>query len=283
MAGTNTTSAPGWAVVGLVAGLSPLDQVEATLRLLCTGPAPLVVNGRRIGGGLPRRRILVVELASVLAHPSCGQEAKRRVWRLLVGRARSGQPGWVLAAVGVALPGLRRAASRLGHTRNRADVEADLIVGFLAAIGEVDTGRPGVCGRLVNAAHTHARSVLRAQEAAASGEVNFAPGSAMPPPPCGHPDVVLARAVRSGVVTHVEAELIGATRLEETTVAAWADSAGWTRKAAYERRSLAEARLVAAISAGRLSDPDAEVITEATGTVVAERIPAPRHGGGPSR
>jgi hypothetical protein len=281
MAETNTTSVPGWAPVGLVAGLSPLDQVEATLRLLCAGPAPLAINGRRMGG-LPRRRIPVVELAGVLAHPSCGQEAKRRVWRLLVARARSGQPGWVLAAVGVALPGLRRAASRLGHTRHRADVEADLIVGFLAAIGEVDTGRPGVCGRLVNAAHTYARSVLRAQEAAASGEVNFAPGSAMPPPPCGHPDVVLARAVRCGVITHVEAELIGATRLEDTTLAAWADAAGWTRKAAYERRSLAEARLVAAISAGRLSDPDAEVVNEATGTVVTERIPAPRHGGRPS-
>src|SRR5690606_9691550 len=169
MAETNTTSASGWAPAGLVAGLSPLDQVEATLRLLCTGPAPLSVNGRRIGG-LPRRRIPMVELASVLAHPSCGQEAKRRVWRLLVTRARSGQSAWVIAAVGAALPGLRRAASRLGNARSRADVEADLIAGFLAALGEVDTRRSGVCGRLVNAAHTYARSELRAHEAAASGE-----------------------------------------------------------------------------------------------------------------
>lgn len=277
MAKTKTSSAPDWAPVGLVAGLAPLDQVEATLRLLCTGPAPLSVNGRRIGG-LPRRQIPIVELASVLAHPSCGQEAKRRVWRLLVTRARSGQSAWVIAAVGVALPGLRRAASRLGNARTRADVEADLIAGFLAAIGEVDTRRSGVCGRLINAAHTYARSELRAQEAAASGEANFAPGSAMPPPPCGHPDVVLARAVRAGVITGVEAELIGATRMEDTTLAAWADAAGWTRKATYERRRLAEARLVAAMNAGRLSDPDAEVVTEATGTVVAERIPGPRAG-----
>lgn len=282
MAETNTASASGWAPVGLVAGWSPLDQVEATLRLLSTGPAPLSVNGRRIGG-LPRRRIPIVELASVLAHPSCGQETKRRVWRLLVTRARSGQAAWVIAAVGVALPGLRRAASRLGNARIRADVEADLIAGFLAALGEVDTRRPGVCGRLINAAHTHARSELRAQEAAASGEANFAPGSAMPPPPCGHPDVVLARAVRAGVITGVEAELIGATRMEDTTVAAWADAVGWTRKAAYERRRLAEARLVAAMNAGRLSDPDAEVVAEATATVVAERVPVPRAGRGPKR
>jgi hypothetical protein len=282
MTETDIFRSPGWAP-GLVAGLSPLDQVEATLRLLCAGPEPLAVEGRRVGAGFPRRRVLVVELASVLAHPSCGQEAKRRVWRLLVGGARGGQPAWVLAAVGVALPGLRRAASRLGHVRGRADVEADLLAGFLAAVGVVDTGRPGVCGRLVNAAHTHARSELRGREPAAAGEANFAPGSAVPPPPCGHPDVVLARAVRGGVITGVEAELIGATRLEDTTVAAWADVAGWTRKAAYERRRGAEARLVAAINTGRLSDPDAEVVTEATRTVVAEPVPGPRAGRGSGR
>ena len=258
-----------------------MDQVEATLRLLCTGPAPLAVNGRRISG-LPRRRIPVVELASVLAHPSCGHEAKRRVWRLLVDLARTGQPGWVIGTVGVALPGLRRAASRLANGRNRADVEADLVAGFLAALGEVDTRRPGVGGRLSNAAHTYARGQLRAQEAAACGEANFVAGSAVPPPPCGHPDLVLARAVRAGVITSVEAELIGATRLEDATVAAWADAAGWTRKAAYERRRVAEARLVAAINAGRLSDLDAEVITEATATVVAEHVWPSRAGGGRS-
>jgi hypothetical protein len=95
--------------------------------------------------------------------------------------------------------------------------------------------------------------------------------------------VVLARAVRGGVISGVEAELIGATRLEDTTVAAWADAAGWTRKAAYERRRGAEARLVAAINTGRLSDPDSEVVTEATCAVVAEPVPGARAGGRSSR
>lgn len=260
----------------LIAGLAPLDQIQATLRLLCTTPRPLAIDGRRIGCGLPRRPIRVTELAAIMAHPSCSQEAKRRVWQLLVRRARARQPGWAIAAAGVALPGLRRAAARLPAAAGE-DVQADLLEGFLAGLADVDTSRPGICGRLVNAALVHARGRLREQQAAASGESRFAPGSALPPPPVGHPDLVLARAVRAGVLTALEAELIGATRLESTTLAAWADAAGVARKAAYERRALAEAKLVAAIKAGTLADPYTELIADATATVHPEPADAGSH------
>jgi hypothetical protein len=254
----------------LVGGRSPFDEVAATLRLLCEGPQPLAVDGRRLRCGLPRRLIRVDELASVLAHPSCGHEARRRAWALLVARARAGDPAWVVGAVGVALPGLRRAAARLAHAPSRVDVEADLLVGFLAALPGVDTDRPGVCARLVNAAQTRARAAVRAQEAAVAGEGRGGWGSALPPPPFGHPDLVLAKAVRCGVITAEEAELIGTTRLEETSLAAYADQAGMTRWAAHSRRRRAEARLVAAIGTGSLSDPEAEVVAEATLRTVAK-------------
>jgi hypothetical protein len=170
MMGNRTRTGAGRAGpdLAVVAGQMPLEQLEVTLRLLCAGPQPPAVDGRRIGCGLPRRRIRLDELAAVLAHPACGQEAKRRVWALLIERARSGEPAWVVGAAGVALPGLRRAGGRLARTGRREDVEADLLEGFLAAVGEVDTSRAGICGRLVNAAHTHARAALNAEEAAAS-------------------------------------------------------------------------------------------------------------------
>lgn len=41
----------------LVRRTAPLDDLETTLRLLCTGPKPLAVNGRTLGHGLPRRMI----------------------------------------------------------------------------------------------------------------------------------------------------------------------------------------------------------------------------------
>jgi len=252
----------------LVRGKTPLDDLEISLRLLCTGPEPLAVDGRRLGHGLPRRPIPLHELASVLMHPATGFEAREAAWRLLVTNARTGDDKWVVGAVGVALPGLRRAAGRLARATSRTDVQLDLLEGFTKELATVDLDSPRICARLCNAAYVAARKALTAEEAAASGEANAGFGSTLPPRPYGHPDFVLARAVAAGVLTAADAELIGGTYLEETTLAEYADRVGLSRWAAYRRRSQAVARLVAALHAGRLGDPDAEVIAEATLTTV---------------
>jgi len=248
---------------------SLLDEIEQRIELLCAGPQPLSMDGKQIGHGLPRRPIPLPELAAILMHPSCGFEARDVVWRLLVERARTGAAAWVVGAVGVALPGLRRAATRLVR-RFSGDTEAVLVTEFVTALGRVDLAQSGVVSRLVDAAETAARRALRATEPAASGEANFAPGSALPPPPYGHPDLVLARAVAAGVLSPEEAELIGTTYLEDVSVAEYADRTGTSRWSVYKRRRAAEARLVEAIRSGALSDPDAEVIAEATLTVVPD-------------
>jgi hypothetical protein len=110
----------GVTVPALVRGKTPLDDLEISLRLLCTGPKPLAVNGRRLGHGLPRRMIPLHELASVLMHPATGFQAREAAWRLLVTNARTGDEKWIVGAVGVALPGLRRAAGRLARATSRA-------------------------------------------------------------------------------------------------------------------------------------------------------------------
>lgn len=250
-------------------GDSLLDEVEQRFRLLCDGPQPLSVDGPQVGHGLPRRLIPLPELSAILMHPSCGFEARDAVWRLLVERARSGDAAWVVGAVGVALPGLRRAATRLSR-RFSGDAQAALVAEFVAALGRVDLTQDGVVSRLVDAAETAARRALRATEPAASGEANFAPGSALPPQPYGHPDLVLARAVAAGVLSAEEAELIGVTYLEDVSVVDYAERTGVSRWAVYKRRRAAEARLVEAIRSGALSDPDAEVIAEATMTVAPD-------------
>src|SRR5215208_2328587 len=140
-----------------VRNTGPLDDLETCLRLLCTGPKPLAVDGRRLGHGLPHRMIPLHELASVLMHPSAGYQAREAAWRLLVTRARTGGDRWVVGAAGVALPGLRVAAARLARATSRADVQADLLEGFVRELATVDITRPGICARLCNAAHTHAR------------------------------------------------------------------------------------------------------------------------------
>jgi hypothetical protein len=49
---------------------SPFDTLENCFRLLTTGPAPLAIDGRRLGHGLPTRQIPLGELRVLLHHPA---------------------------------------------------------------------------------------------------------------------------------------------------------------------------------------------------------------------
>jgi len=269
-----TLPAAGTPAPHLVRGDYPLDVAETTFRLLTTDPEPLSLDGAQIGHGLPARRIPLHELSAILMHPSCSYAASDTAWRQLITRARTAGPAWVVGAVGVALPGLRAAAKRLSRTHT-GDVQAELIIGFLTALNEIKPASPQVAQRLCSAAFVQARRQLRASEPARVEVTGPAPGSAAPPALWQHPDFILVRAVRAGVLTVFEATLIGVTRLEDVPVAEYAARVGKTAKAVYKARDRAEARLVAAITAGTLSDPDTEVIAEATMTLVAD----PQHCG----
>lgn len=257
------------------ADASYLDGFEYRFRLRGQGPQPLAIDGRRLGRGLPRRRIPLTELAAILMHPSCGAEAKDAVWRLLVRRARTRSDQWIVGVVGVALPGLRNAAYRL-WLLSAGDVEATLVAHFYQALFAVDLDQPQVLNRLLNAAFSKARAELDKRAPGTSGEVAFVPDSRPPATPFNHPDFVLARAVRLGVLTADEAELIGATYLEKVSVAEYAERTGRTYWQVYRQRGPAVARLVAALEADTLSDGYADVITEATMTVAEETAPTSR-------
>jgi hypothetical protein len=75
-------------VPALVRHTLPLDDLETTLRLLCTGPRPLAVDGRKLGHGLSRRMITLHELASVLMHPATGHDAREAAWLYLTHPAK---------------------------------------------------------------------------------------------------------------------------------------------------------------------------------------------------
>ena len=247
----------------------PLLQIRHRFELLTAGPDPLSVDGAALGHGLPARPIAAPELTAVLLHPATSYDARDTVWRHLVHRARTDGPTWVVVAVGVAMPGLRVTAARLARMYG-GDVSATVVTEFLAALRTVDPGPPQVLARMLNVTQSAARAALRAATPAASGEANFAPRSANPPTLFGHPDFVLARAVQMGILTDAEADLIGATRLEDVSVAEYAERHRLTVWAIYKVRTPAEARLVAAIRDGSLSDPVRDVVAEATLTTLPE-------------
>lgn len=248
--------APGFA--------SALAVAERAFGLLVSGPEPLAVDGRLVGHGLPARLIPLDELRAILLHPATGPAARDVAWRLLAGRARADGPAWVVGAVGVAAPALRTCSAKLQRAGVHADVQAELLTGFVAALREIDLSEPRVAARLCNAAHTAARAALRAEEAARAGRVDVDLGPAYPPLPWGHPDLILYRAVAANVISAREAEVIGATRLEGETLAGYAARIGSTYEAVRRARIRGEARLVAAMRDGMFTDPDLHIIREAT-------------------
>jgi hypothetical protein len=237
-----------------------LDAVESAFGLLTVGPRPLAVHGRAVGSTLPHRRILLDELRAILLHPATRQRCRDAAWRLIVRRARDGEAAWVVGAAGVALPGLRKIAQGLcdGASHDCEDVDAAVLAGFVGALHRIDADRPGVFPRLRWAAYR--AGLLAAYTREDLPPVRVPAGESAPPPyPWGHPDLLLADAVAKRVLSPLQAELIGRSRLEAVPLQQVADDLEISRGAAYKARRRGEARLVTAMSAGeveiRLSNP----------------------------
>ena len=231
-----------------VHSLSPLSSADAAFRLLTQGPKPLSVDGQLIGGSLPPRSIPLDELKRLLLRPATGAATRDAAWTVLVTRSRRDGPSWVIGTVGVALPGLRRAASRLacGYGADTADIDAEVLTGFLTALRSADVSRPAIAARLRWAAYRAGAAFRYADSLPGGGHV-LPVWAAAPPQPWGHPDFVLADAVAERVISAAEAELIAATRLDSVPLADAARGLGVPYDAARMRRSRAEARLARAI------------------------------------
>lgn len=221
-----------------------LDIARDAFNWLVTGPHPISLNGR-LFTGLPDRDIPLDEVRDRLLARRCSQATRDAVWAHLVLRSRTEGATWTVSAVGVALPALTSVAATLSDrfAGDPADVHAEVLRGFLAALSTIDLRPPRIILRLRWAAY---RSGYDALSEALSSPTPVAPGfrSAPPHAPWGHPDLVLARAVADGVLTQTEAALIGATRLENVSVADWAAQHEVGEWAVYKTRKRAELRLV---------------------------------------
>lgn len=234
---------------------SPLCAADAAFRLLTRGPTPLSLDGGQIGGVLPPRLIPLDELKKIMLSPAADAATKDATWSELATRARGQEPAWVIGAVGVAMPALRRAAGTLARSYegDTADIDAEVLTGFLAALRSIDLSRPAIALRLRWAAYRAGTAFRAADARQGRVQAEDVVWAAAPLRPEGHPDLVLATAVTQGVITAAEAELIGATRLGSVPLAAAARDLDVPYDAARMRRSRAEGRLASAIRDGDLS------------------------------
>jgi DNA-directed RNA polymerase specialized sigma24 family protein len=222
---------------------SPFDTLERTFTLLTSGPDPLALDGTAVPG-LPDRPIPLGELKARLLHPSTRFEVRDAIVDELVTRAQAEGGRWTVGLAGVLLPGLRRTVRALVRAcpGKADDIEAEALAAFLAAVSRCQPGRPRLASWLRWQARKGATRLLHA-EMAERARPGTEPVSAAPPRPWGHPDLVLAKAVRAGVISAADAELISATRIGEVDLAEAADHLDLGYWACHKRRRRAESRI----------------------------------------
>ncbi len=251
---------------------TPLDAAQRAFDLLVCPPAPLAFDGRGFAG-LPNRILPLDELKKLLINDATPRPVRDAVWRELVVRARRDGPAWVIAAVGIAMPGLRRIAGRLGKgwPGDSSDRDSELLVGFVDRLRSIDLADTRIAGKLIDAG---ARAVKTAREREEQSDaIHVSTTWSLPPQqPWDHPDWVLTRAVAQAVIDPDEYLLIAATRLDQAALATVADKLGISVPVAASWRRKAEIRLAGAIRAGELDwvplvplmkgSPDPEAFTD---------------------
>ncbi|NMO57780.1 hypothetical protein HH310_42290 [Actinoplanes sp. TBRC 11911] len=232
---------------------SPLAAAHRAFMLLIQPPTHIGFDGRAFPA-LPDEILPLERLKTLLLAPQTSVEVRDAVWRELVVRARRDGPAWVVAAVGIAMPGLRHVAGLLatGWRGDTQDLDAELLAGFVERLRTIDLEPPRVVGRLIDAG---VRAARKARDADSDAQLIHTDVTSPVAPilPWDHPELVLARAVSIGVLDADEANLIAATRLEHATLAQAAQQIGISPSLASSWRVKAERRLLDAIREGDLA------------------------------
>jgi hypothetical protein len=233
---------------------SALRAAQQTFALATAEPTNLQLHGEQFGDELPRGVIALPRLRDLLLQPSTSLPTRDAVWRELTLRAQADRGTWVVVALGMAMPGLRRCLRelKLAFVGDPTDLESEIAKGFLESLYKLDPAEYALCARLVRAAHKAGTRLVYA-EAAFDGARWEKPQSRAPVPPWGHPDFLLLGAVEAGVITDDEAKLIATTRLEEVPVDLVAALLGERTNTVVQRRRRAENRLAEALADGAVT------------------------------
>lgn len=235
---------------------TPLDTLRRAFAALLADPCPLLIPAGELPFLTPARDLPLLEAKTLLLDAGTASADKRAVWAAIVRRSQQGQSAWTVAAAGLAYPALAGRVLRVcrAYPGEAEEIQAEILVEFLTALKNLDVADPGigdVAGLLAWRA-LNASQAFRRREAAAAGCGKGLARAVIPLFPAGHPDIVLARAVRAGVVTREEAEWISRTCLGEESAAAVAKEFGIGVSTFYRRRAEAAGKLAAAIESGEL-------------------------------
>jgi hypothetical protein len=269
---------------------SPLAAADTAFAALTCQPAPLTLDLDSFDAalGLPSGVMALPALRDWLLRRPRAYPARDAVWRELIRRARLDGPQWVIAAVGMAMPALRRYAGqlRLGYRGDGCDIDAEILIGFLAALRDrVDLARDAPHAALCMAAWRAGRALrLQSEEYLPVDNVErVAAGPRTPKVPYGHPDLLVRRAVHLGILDGVDEQPYIDVRLGRRAIEPIAARLGVSVDALRMRLGRIDIRIADALASGLLSEvtsPDTAKRLRASaghrGKTRAGRAAAPR-------
>ncbi|MBQ0896045.1 hypothetical protein KBX37_23610 [Micromonospora sp. U56] len=256
---------------------SPLDAADAAFAALTCQPAPLTLD---LDSCLPDDGALsgVMALPALrdwlLRHPRA-YPVRDGVWRELVRRARLDGPAWVIAAVGMAMPALRRYAGQLcaGYPGDPDDIDGEVLAGFLTALRDrVDLTKDAPYAALCRAAWRAGHQLrLQASEYTTIADVEHLTGPRTPKVPYGHPDVLVCRAVGLGILDAEDEQPYIDVRLGQRAIEPIAAGLGVTVDALRMRLGRIDIRIADALAAGLLTGIASPQATEALAAKAGHR------------
>jgi hypothetical protein len=197
-----------------------LEVVEKRFNELTAHPNPLTMDGQAIGQGLPERAIPLDELRIILLKRQTPWHVKDAVWVELVRRAQELAEPWITATVGMAMPALKRIAGDTARSfrGDIADFDSEIVEGFLSALHRADPSAPGLYRSLYFAARRYGLEARSDADRTAGHSTCYdeAAFARYRPRVAGHPDLVLAKAVRDRRLSDEEAGLIIRAHLDGT-------------------------------------------------------------------
>lgn len=239
---------------------SPFTLLERTFRELCRGPRPLALPSRLVHPAIATtersRGIPLDHVRAALRAAGPNSQLARRVWPELLRRAQAPRGhAWLVAAAALAVPSLRRVKSRRrwGGLVELADLEQEMLWGFVRELRLVDAADPAAFNCLRRAADLAAYHLLRQAKQHRRNIVPVDPATlarleeASSPP--SWDTGLLERAIAARVIDDADAELIATSRIDRVPVRRIVEGSQSRIRAAYRRRAAAEQRLADAIRA----------------------------------
>ncbi|MEV6718507.1 hypothetical protein AB0M48_41435 [Lentzea sp. NPDC051208] len=198
--------------------LSPshLDVIEQRFLAMTAGPQPLTLDCAALGCGLPDEELPLDRVRVLLLKRQTSWVSKDAVWKELVRRAHAAPEPWTTIAAAMMMPGLKHIAGKLG-TRfcgDRNDLDSEIREGFLQALDVADVRSPKIFGQLYWAAFRRGHEACNSERRRAMSRSELADTAIDARTADGHPDLVLAGAMLSGVITPHEADLVSDVLLD---------------------------------------------------------------------